>query len=123
MLTGLFVGAILLLVMGVGGAFVLPFLIVGALIWLVVLPFRILFHVVFGLVGGFFGLIAGIGGALLGVLLVPLVLLVVGVALVGAFLAVLLAFLTPLVPVFLLVLLGWGVYRLFVRPAPAVRSF
>ena len=120
MLTGLFFGAILLLLLGVGGAVVLPFLIIGTVIWLVFLPIRLLFHLTFGLIGGFFKLIFGLGGALLGILLVPIVLVVVGIALVGAFFATALALLTPLIPIVFLGLLGWGVYRLFVRPSPAV---
>ena len=110
MLTGFFFVAILLL----------PLLLIGAVIWLVLLPIRLLFHLPVGLVGGFFSLLFGLAGALLGIVLVPVVLLVVGVALVGAFFAAALALLTPLIPIVLLGLLGWGVYRLFVRPSPAV---
>ena len=95
-LLGLFFGAIL-------------FCLVGGFIWLVLLPLRILFKLIFGLVGG-----------LIGLLVAPIIMLVVGVALVGAFFAAALALLTPLIPLALLFLLGWGLYRLFVRPSPAI---
>jgi hypothetical protein len=111
MLTFLFFSALALVAFATGGLFLIPFLIVGAVIWLITLPFRLLF-------GGLFRLIFGIGGALLGIVLAPLILVVVAIAVVGAFVAAVLALLTPLIPVMLLVLFGWGVYRI-ARPRPA----
>jgi len=117
MLTGLFFGAIVVLFMVFGAAIAVPFLLIGALIWLVLLPFRILFHLTFGLIGGIFKVLFGLGGALLGIVVLPVVLIIAGVALVGAFFVAVLGLLAPLIPTALLALLGWGIYRLFVRPA------
>ena len=107
MLTFLLISALILAVLGFG-AISLPFLIVGAVIWLVTLPIRLLFGFV---LGGFFRVIFGVLGGLLGLVLAPILVIVVGVALVAAFLSALLALVTPLIPVALLLLLGWGIYR------------
>ena len=40
MLTALAFGALLVLMMGLGGVVVLPILVIGGVIWLVLLPFR-----------------------------------------------------------------------------------
>ena len=117
MLTFLLFSAFAVVAFGFAGVFALPFLIIGGVIWLVLLPIRLLFGLVFG---GLFRLVFGIGGALLGLVLAPLVMVVVGVALVGAFVAALFALLAPLIPIVLLALLGWGIYRIASRPRAAV---
>jgi hypothetical protein len=114
-LTSLLVGSIALALLGFG-ALALPFFVVGAVVWLVLLPVRLLFGWVFGGLFRVFGLL----GALLGLIVAPLALITVGVALLVAFLAALLALVTPLIPVVLLCLLGWGVYRVAIRPTPAL---
>jgi hypothetical protein len=79
-------------------------------VWLVTLPFRILFRIVFGL-----------GGGLLRLLLAPIVFLVFGVVLFALVVAAVLAILAPLIPVALLGLAAWAVYRLTTRRlVPAV---
>jgi hypothetical protein len=70
-------------------------------LWLVTLPFRILFRIVFGL-----------GGGLLRLLLAPIMFLVFGVVLVALMVAAVLAVLAPLIPVALLGLAAWAIYRL-----------
>jgi hypothetical protein len=89
-------------------------LVFGGLVWLVTLPIRFLFRVVFGGIGlvlgglgGLFGAIVGGLGALFGLAVAAVVM----VALAGAFVAALLALLAPLVPVVLLLGLGWAIYR------------
>jgi hypothetical protein len=91
-----------------GALFALPFLAIGAILWLVTLPIRLLFGIVFG---GIFRLIFGLGGALLGLIIAPIVMVVVGVALIGAFVVAPLALVAPLIPVILLALLAWAIYR------------
>ena len=107
MLTFLLVSSLVLALFGFG-LFALPLLIVGGVLWLVMLPIRLLFGFVFG---GLFRVFFGLLGGLFSLLLVPLVMVVVGVALVGAFVAALVALLTPLIPVILLLLVGWAIYR------------
>jgi hypothetical protein len=86
------IGVVALMVVGtVVGA------LIHALFWIVTLPFRIFFKLLFGLGGLFFGL-----------LLSPFVAVLAVIAIVGAVLSLL----TPLLPVLLLGLFGWGVYRL-----------
>jgi hypothetical protein len=116
MVTFLLVSALILAFLGFGFLAV-PLLVVGGIFWLVTLPIRLMFGFVFG---GLFRVFFGVLGALLGLILAPLVLVVVGVALVGAFVAALIALLTPLIPVVLLLLLGWGIYRVAIRPSPAL---
>lgn len=108
MLTFLFITALVLAVAGLG-VFAVPFLVIGALIWLVMLPFKLLFGFVFGRL---FRLVFGVLGAVLGLILAPIVMVVVGLAVAGAFLAAVVALLAPLIPVALLLLLGWGIFRL-----------
>jgi hypothetical protein len=103
MLAALFFSSLLFVAVMIGVVAV-PVLVVGTVVWLIILPFKLLF-------GGLLRLIFGVGGALLGLLIGPLVMAIVGVALMGAFVAALLALLVPLVPVVLLVLLGWGVVK------------
>ena len=109
MLTFLLFSLVALAALAFGGVFALPLLVIGAVIWLVTLPFRLLFGFVFG---GLFRLVFGIVGVLLGVVLAPIIMIVVAVALVGALVAGLLSLLAPLIPVALLLLLGWGIYKL-----------
>lgn len=111
MLTFIVVTALVLAVTGFG-VFAIPFLILGGLLWLVMLPIKLLFGFVFGVL---FRIFFGVLGALLGLILAPIILVVAGIALIGAFLAGVVALLAPLVPVVLLLLLGWGIVRL-VRP-------
>jgi hypothetical protein len=108
MLTFLLFSLFAIVAFSLTGALALPLVALAGVLWLVTLPLRLLFGFLFG---GLFRLVFGIGGALLGVILFLLVLVVVGIALVGAFVAALLALLTPLIPVVLLALLGWGIYR------------
>lgn len=90
------------------GLVAIPLMLASAVVWLVLLPFRILFKLIFGL-----------GGALLGLLLAPLVVVIVAVGLVVALLGAVLSLLAPLLPVALLAFFAWAVYRLAAkRPAP-----
>ncbi len=102
MLTLLFL-SVLTLVAAVVAGIVVVNLALGALVWLVLLPFRLLFKLVFGH-----------GGLVLGVLLAPLLAVVAAVVVVGALLVALLSLLAPLVPIVLLAGFGWALYRLFV---------
>jgi hypothetical protein len=70
------------------------------LFWAVLFPIRLAFKVIFGL-----------GGLVLGAVLVPIVLVVVAVAVIGALIAGVIALVTPLLPVILLGLVGWAIYR------------
>jgi hypothetical protein len=72
-----------------------------AVFWLVTLPFRILFKLLFGLGGLFFGL-----------LLAPFVAIVAVIGLVLALLAAVLSLLTPLLPLLVLGGVAWAIYRL-----------
>lgn len=80
-----------------------------ALFWIVTLPFRIVFKVLFGL-----------GGLLFGVSVAPFVAVVAVVGLAVAVVAAILSLLTPMLPVLLLGLFGWAIYRAGSRkPAPS----
>ncbi len=116
MFTFLLVSSLILALLGFGFLAV-PLLVVGGILWLVMLPIKLLFGFVFG---GLFRVVFGVVGAILGLVLAPLVLIVAGIALVGAFLVALVALVTPLVPVALLLLLGWAIYRVAIRPTPAL---
>jgi hypothetical protein len=48
------------------------------------------------------------------------ILVIVGVALVGALVVGVVALLAPLIPVILLALLGWGIYKVSRRPHAAL---
>ena len=105
----------------------IPALLFGFVIWLITLPFRLFFGLFFGLFGLVFGLIFGIFrvffgiiGAILGLVLAPIGLLVLAVLLIGGVIVGLLSLLAPLVPVALLALLVWAVYRIGSsrRPTP-----
>lgn len=80
------------------------------LFWAVLFPVRLAFKLTFGLVG-----------LTLGALLMPFVLLLAGIAVVGALVAALIALITPLLPVVLLCLVGWAIYRVSARSS--VRGF
>jgi hypothetical protein len=114
MLTFLVVTAIILVAAGLG-AFAIPLLVVGAAVWLVVLPIKLLVGFVFG---GLFRMVFWLFGALIGLILAPILAIVAVVGVVGALVAGLLALLAPLVPVVLLLLLGWAIIRL-ARPNAA----
>ena len=103
------------LALAFAGVVAIPFMLIGAVIWLVMLPFRIFFK----LLGAIFGMVFGLGGALLGLIIAPIVMVIVAVALIGAFVSALLSLVVPLMPVALLALLVWAVYRLTRRPTPA----
>ena len=125
---------ILLLLAGFAALVALPLLIIGGIFWLIMLPFRLFFGVlglvfglvfgafglVFGLVGWIFRLVFGVFGAILGLIFGPLLLLILGVALVGGLIVGLFSLLAPLMPVILLGLVGWGIYRISTnRPSPS----
>jgi hypothetical protein len=97
------------------GAVAIPFIVLGAVIWLITFPIRLLFK----LIGGILGMVFGLLGGLIGLILAPIVMVVVVLALVGALLSALLSLLAPLVPVALLGLLVWAIYRVTKRPDPA----
>jgi hypothetical protein len=103
------------LALAFAGAVAIPFIVMGALFWLITFPLRLLFK----LIGGILGMVFGLLGGLLGLIIGPIVVVVVAVALIGAFLAALLSLLAPLLPVALLGLLIWAVYRVTKRPNPA----
>lgn len=88
MLKLLFFSALVLAAVTFGAPIFFPLVMLMGLIWLVTLPFRLLF----GLLGGVFHILFGIVGAVLAVLGVVLFL--------------------PLAPVILLALVVWGVFRL-----------
>lgn len=93
------------------GVFALPFLLIGGLIWLILLPIKLVFGL-FGLfIGGIFRLVFGVLGALLGLILAPIALVIGGVLLVAGLIAGIVMLLTPLVPVALVLLLGWAIYE------------
>jgi len=122
MLTFLLVAALGLALVG-GTAIALPFLVIGGVIWLVLLPIRLALDLTFGLVGGVLRLLFGLLGAVIGVLFAPLGLImgliVAAVALVMGVFAALISLITPLIPVALLLLLGWGIYRSAGQPSAA----
>jgi hypothetical protein len=114
MFTFLLISSLVLALLGFG-FLAIPLLVVGAVVWVVLLPIKLLFGFVFG---GLFRVVFGVLGTLFGLILAPLVLILAGVAVIGAFVAALAALIIPLVPVALLLLLGWGIYRGAARPSP-----
>ena len=79
-----------------------------ALVWLVTLPFRIFFKLLFGL-----------GGIVAGLVLAPLIAVIALIALVVSVVGAVLAMLAPLLPVLLLGGFAWAIFRLASRkPAP-----
>ena len=81
--------------------------VVSSLLWLVFLPIRLLLQPIFGVLGALAGLV------FLPVALVTAAVVVFSALVFGAF-----AVLTPLVPLAIVGLVVWGLYRLF-RPTPA----
>jgi hypothetical protein len=112
MLTFLIFGALAIAVFGVAA---IPFMLIGLLFKLIVLPFRLFFF----LLGGAFRLVFGLLGGLLGLIVGPIMLLIVGVALLGALVAGIFSLLAPMIPMVLLGLLVWAIYRVVRRPTPA----
>jgi hypothetical protein len=105
----------------------IPALLFGFFIWVITLPFRLffglffgLFGLVFGLIFGIFRVVFGIIGGILGLVLAPIGLLVLGGLLISGVVVGLLSLLAPLVPVALLALLVWAIYRIGSsrRPTP-----
>ena len=103
------------LALAFAGAVAIPFIVIGGLIWLITFPLRLLFK----LIGGILGLVFGLLGSLFGLIIGPVVMIVVAVALIGAFLTAVVSLLAPLLPVVLLGLLVWAIYRVTKRPNPA----
>ena len=98
------------------GVAVLPLILLAAAVWLVTLPFRLAFNLLFGGLKLLMALAIG----LLSLLALPFVLLIAGIGLTGALVAGVLSLTAPLVPLALLGLLIWGIYRLAHRPAPVI---
>ena len=120
MLTVLAFSALAVAGVAIGGALFIPLIVIGGLIWLITLPIRLLFGFVFGglfrLVFGLFGAVLGTVSSLLGFLLAPLGILVAGVG-IAAVLGTGAIALVPVVPIAIVGLMVWGIYRL-VRPTP-----
>lgn len=92
------------------GAIALVGLVLKVLLWAVFFPIRLAFKLVFGLLG-----------VALGAIVLPFVLLLAGIAVVVALVAGLIALITPLLPVILLLLVGWAIYRVSLRrPSPVI---
>ena len=103
------------LALAFAGAVAIPFILIAGVIWLVTFPIRLFFK----LIGGIFGMVFGLLGGLMGLIIGPIIAIVVVVALIGAFLSAILSLLAPLLPLALLGLLVWAVYRVTKRPNPA----
>jgi len=101
--------------LALAGAVAIPFILIAGVIWLVTFPLRLLFK----LIGGILGMVFGLIGGLLGLIIAPVVMLVVVIAIVGALLTAMLSLMAPLLPVALLGLLVWAMYRVSKRPNPA----
>ena len=85
-------------------------LLLKVLFWAVLFPIRLALKLTFGVIG-----------LTLGAILLPFVLLAAGIALVVALIAGLIALITPMLPVVLLLLVGWAIYRVSVRrPSPVI---
>ncbi len=95
---------LVLCVVGLVGVVVLGAItttVLHALVWVVTLPFRIFFKLLFGL-----------GGVLAGVVLAPALALIVAIALIVSIVGAVIALLAPLLPVILLACFGWAIFRL-----------
>ena len=103
------------LALAFAGAIAIPFIVIGAVFWLITFPLRLLFK----LIGGILGMVFGLLGGLIGLIIGPIVMLVVVIAVIGALLSTLVSLVAPLLPVALLGLLVWAVYRVTKRPNPA----
>ena len=112
-MTILFILSVLALATGIVA---IPFLLVAAAFWIVTLPFRIAFNLLFGGVKLLIGLAMGV----LSILALPFVLLIAAIGLAGALVAGVLSLAAPLVPLALLALLGWALYRVTRRPSPVI---
>jgi hypothetical protein len=86
------------------GTLALVGFVLKVLFWAVLFPIRLVFKLVFGIVG--LGLAAFVG---------PILLLVAGIAVVGALAAAFIALVAPLLPLLLLAFLGWAIYRASTR--------
>ena len=102
------------LALAFAGAVAIPFILLGAFIWLITFPIRLLFK----LIGGIFGMVFGLLGGLIGLVIGPIIAIEAALN-IGAFLSAVLSLLAPLLPVALLGLLVWAVYRVTKRPNPA----
>ena len=103
------------LALAFAGAVAIPFIVLGAVIWIVTFPIRLLFK----LIGGILGIVFSVLGGLLGLVVAPIVIVAVGIALIVAFLSAVVSLLAPLLPLALLGLLVWAIYRVTRRPNPA----
>jgi hypothetical protein len=101
--------------LALAGAVAIPFIVLAGVIWLITFPIRLFFK----LIGGILGMVFGLLGGLIGLVIGPIIAVVVVIALMGAFLSAILSLLAPLLPVALLGLLVWAVYRVTKRPNPA----
>jgi hypothetical protein len=84
--------------------------VVKTILWLVFLPIRFLFKLIFWTLG------AGFAAIVLPILLVGALVVVI-----GGVIAALFAMIVPLLPVILVALVGWAIYRASVGSAIAVR--
>ena len=116
---GLFVLSVLALTGAIGFALLLSVaLVVRVAVWVLLLPFRLLFHVLFLP----FLLLKWTVRFFVGLLLLPLVLLAIVLGIGGMAMAGLLLF-VPLLPVIIVGALVWLVIKAAPRPAmPALRS-
>lgn len=112
MLTFIIFGAAAVAVYAVGA---ILFTLIGFLFKLVFLPFRLFFF----LLGGAFRLVFGLLGGLLGLIVGPVLLVVLALAFVGALIVGIFSLLAPIIPMILLGLLVWAIYRVVRRPTPA----
>jgi hypothetical protein len=103
------------LALAFAGAVAIPFIVMTAIFWIITFPIRLAFK----LIGAVLSTVFGLGGALLGFIIGPIVMIVVAVAVVVALLSALVSLLAPLLPLALLALLVWGIYRITRRPTPA----
>jgi hypothetical protein len=84
--------------------------VIKAIFWIVFFPIRLLFKIVFWTIG------AGLAA-----LMIPILLVVAAVVVVGGILAAVFALLAPLLPVALVALVGWAIYRASTRrPSPVI---
>ena len=112
----------------------LPLLILGAcftgFFWLVTLPIRLAFRLVtlpirlaFWLVTLPIRLVFGVGGFALRLLFTPVLLVLAAVALLVGIVAAMVALLTHLLPLLLVGLAAWGIYRLTAARPTAIQRY
>jgi hypothetical protein len=100
------IAAIVFVALCIAGTVAVIVFVLKVLFWVVLFPIRLAFKLAFGILGvGFAAIVA------------PLVLVIGGIAIVGALLAALFAIVAPLLPVILLGLVGWAIYRASVGPS------